>query len=200
MAMSLKTAAIRVSVAGMVFITVLPLAAQSGGGDQQQTPSEGVVRSLYSGGALEGVRKVAENSPTTTTSHAYVNVPGAAASWFVPANDSDLLNVSFTAECRLINNPLPPGGAANWVELRVVLSRVPAAAGFPVVMQPYDVASPMAFCSANEYAMHGANFAARVSGGTTGANFTAQVQYRVAGAAGLTAWLDDYMLELLAFN
>jgi hypothetical protein len=200
MSMSQKTAAIGVSVAGMLFVTALPLVSQTGGGDQQQTPSEGVARTLYSGGALEGVRKVAENSPTTTASHTYVNVPGAAASWFVPANDSDLLNVSFTAECRLINNALPPGGAANWVELRVLLTRAPAAAGFPTFMQPYDVGSPMAFCSANEYAMHGANFAARVSGGATGATYTAQVQYRVTGAAGLTAWLDDYMIELLAFN
>src|SRR5262249_15361275 len=71
---------------------------------QQPTPtgSEELARTLYTGGALKGVRKVAENSPTTTTSHTYVNVPGAAASWFVPANDTDLLNVSFTAECRLI--------------------------------------------------------------------------------------------------
>jgi hypothetical protein len=57
----------------------------------------------------------------------------------------------------------------------------------------------MAFCSANSYAMHRADFAARVAGGTAGATYTAQVQYRVSGAA-LTAWLDDYMTELLAFN
>ena len=76
---------------------------------------------------------MAENSPTTTTSHTYVNVPGAAASWFVPANDSDLLNVSFTAECRLINNALPPGGAANWVELRVRSHASAGCCGLPYV-------------------------------------------------------------------
>ena len=48
--------------------------------------------------------------------------------------------------------------------------------------------------------MHRADFAARVSGGSTGATYTAVVQYRVTGAAGLTAWLDDHMTELLAFN
>src|SRR5574338_608267 len=99
---------------------------------QEPPPAiEEQARSLFAGGALEGVRKVSENTPTTTASHAFVTVPGAAASWFVPAGDSDLLNVSFTAECRLISNPLPPAGATNWVELRVVLSRAPAAAGFP---------------------------------------------------------------------
>jgi hypothetical protein len=194
---ALKTVAAVIPATFVLTIMSMPVLAQ-----QPETPagSAPLARSLYSGGALEGVRKVAENNPATTTSHTFVNVPGAATSWFVPANDSDLLNVSFTAECRLINNPNPPAGAANWVELRVMLSRVPAAAGFPTFMQPYDVVSPMAFCSANEYAMHAANFAARVSGGTTGATYTAQVQYRVSGAGGLTAWLDDYMMELLAFN
>jgi len=189
-------------VAATAAIFVLTSACISVSAQQPTTPagSAELARTFYTGGVLEGVRKVAENTPTTTTSHTYVNVPGAAASWFVPANDSDLLNVSFTAECRLISNPLPPAGAANWVELRVMITRVPALAGFPTFMQPNDIISPMAFCSADQYAMHAANFAARVSGGTTGATYTAQVQYRVSGAAGLTAWLDDYMMELLAFN
>ena len=177
----------------------LPLLAQ------QQGPADGAAssatRSFFAGGALKGVRKVIENAPTTTTSTTYIPIPGASSSWFVPANDSDLLNVSFSAECRLIGNPAPPAGAANWVELRVVLTRSPAAAGFPAVMQPYDTVSPMAFCSADLWAMHAANFAARVSGGTTGATYTAIVQYKVTGpTAGLTAWIDDYTLELLAFN
>lgn len=193
---SVKTSIVA-SVAVSVCVMSLPLLAQDQQGPTQSTE---LTRTLYSGGILEGVRKVAENSPTTTTSHDFVNVPGAAASWFVPAGDTDLINVNFTAECRLINNVLPPAGAANWVELRVLLSRVPAAAGFPVLMQPQDPASPMAFCSANQYAMHAANFARRVGGGTTGATYTVQVQYRVTGSAGLIAWLDDYMLELLAFN
>ena len=201
MTLSLKLADVCVSAAVISFLVVLPLAAQSAGGEQPQQPAAGgVALTVFSGGALEGVRKVAQNSPTTTTSQTYVNVPGASASWLVAANDSDLVNVNFTAECRLIGNTLPPGGAANWVELRVVISRSPAAAGFPTSMQPNDTTSPMAFCSANDYAMHAANFAARVSGGSTGATYTVQVQYKVTGAAGLTAWLDDYMTELLAFN
>jgi len=187
------------TAAATVILTAMCLPAFA---QQQQTPTESteLTRTVYSGGALEGVRKAAENSPTTTTSHAFVNVPGASASWFVPAFDSDLLNVTFSAECRLIGNPLPPAGASNWVETRVMISRVPAAAGFPTFMQPYDTLSPMAFCSANDWAMHAAQFAARVAGGATGATYTAQVQYRVTGALGLTAWLDDYMTELHAYN
>jgi len=196
---TLKIVAAAIPATFILATMSLPLfAQQQGTGDVT-----GQTRAVFAGGALEGVRKVTENTPNTTTSTTFINLPGASASWFVPANDSDLLNVNFSAECRLINNILPPGGAANWVELRVMLVRAPAAAGFPTFMQPYDTASPMAFCSANQYAMHAAFFAARVSGGTTGATYTAVVQYKVtnnSGAAGLTAWMDDYTLELLAFN
>ena len=128
-------------------------------------------------------------------------------SWFVPIGDSDLLNVSFSAECRLINSMLSPTNQ-DWVELRVMLSRVPALAPFPIFMQPYAGAStPMAFCSANGFAMHEANFAARVAGGTTGATYVVQVQRKVTNNAPvanplgvLTAWLDDWRLELAAHN
>jgi hypothetical protein len=160
---------------------------------------------FYSGGALEGVRKVAQNTPSTTTSTLFVNLAGASAAWFVPANDSDLLNVGFSGECRLINAALSATNQ-DWVELRAVLSRTPTIAGFPTFMQPYDITSPMAFCSANGYAMHHANFAARVSGGTAGATYRVQIQYKVtnnlptANVGILTAWLDDWKLELLAFN
>ena len=164
-------------------------------------------RFVYRGGALEGISKVAENAPSTTTSTlAFVNLTGATTSWFVPAGDSDLLNVGFSAECRLINSMISNANQ-DWVELRVMLSRVPALAGFPTFMQPYDTVSAMAFCSANGYAMHHANFAARVSGGTTGATYIVQVQRRVrnnaplANALGaLSAWLDDWKLELAAYN
>ena len=193
----LKTVAAAIPATFMLTVMSMPVLAQ-----QQETSSESaeLARFFYSGGAHEGVQKVADNTPNQTTSHVFIPVPGAVARWFVPAGDSDLLNVSFSAECRLLNNVLPPAGAANWVELRVMLSRVPAAAGFPVAMQPNDVGSAMAFCSANSWAMHAAHFAARVGGGTTGATYIATVQYRIQGAAGLTAWLDDYMLELHAYN
>ena len=68
-------------------------------------------------------------------STAFVNLTGATASWFVPAGDTDLLNVGFSAECRLINSMLTTANQ-DWVELRVMLSRIPAAAGFPTFMQP----------------------------------------------------------------
>jgi hypothetical protein len=182
--------------------------AQAAGQSQSEAVPEDITetRFVYSGGALEGIRKVAENSPSTTTSTLFVNLVGATTSWFVPGVDSDLLNVSFSGECRLINSSISSTNQ-DWVEIRAVLSRVPAAIGFPTVMQPNDTVSPMAFCSANGYAMQHANWAARVSGGGTGATYIVQIQRRVRNNAPLanplgvlTAWLDDWKLELAAHN
>jgi hypothetical protein len=155
----------------------------------------------YSGGALEGIRKAAQTSQSTTTSTDFLRVVNATASWFIPAFDSDLLNVGFSAECRLINSMV--GGAnQDWVELRALL----AGPGAVFAMQPND-AGGMAFCSADGNAMHHANFAARVNGGFLGATYTVQIYFRVrnnaplANALGvLTARLDDWKLELAAYN
>jgi hypothetical protein len=194
---SLKIARAAGSAALLLVLAGLPAASQ-----QDQTPDpDGLARFVFSGGASEGVRKVTQDAPTTTTSKvAFINLPGASASWFVPAGDSDLLNVGFTAECRLIRSvglSIP----SEWVDIRAQLIRTPAAIGFPTFIEPFDTASRMAFCDANSYAMHHANWAARVAGGTTGATYTVQIQFKVTGAtAGITAWLDDWKLELEAHN
>ena len=207
MARKTKVVAIGVVTAFAVVLISWPLASQTSSEDQNQQPSvEGVTRFVYSGGALEGIRKVTEDAPRSTTSTVFTNLAGATTSWFVPVGDSDLLNLGFSAECRLINSMLSNANQ-DWVEIRALLSRSPALAGFPLFMEPYDTVSPMAFCSANGYAMHHANWAARVTGGTTGANYIVQIQFRVANNAPLanalgplTAWLDDWKLELAAHN
>jgi hypothetical protein len=207
MARTSKTAAIGACVLAAMFMVSWPLAAQVSGDDQVLQPNvAGVTRFIYSGGAVEGVREVTENAPQTTTSTAFVNVTGATASWFVPAGDSDLINVLFTAECRLINSALSNTNQ-DWVEIRALLTRTPALVGFPTFMQPYDTTSVQAFCSANGWAMHAADWTARVSGGLTGATYTVQLQYKVtnnfptANPGGvLSAWLDDWTLKLVAYN
>jgi hypothetical protein len=197
MTLSIKRARAVGSAALLLVLVALPAASQQ----DPTTDPEGLARLVFAGGASEGVRKVTQDLPTTTTSKVlFINLPGASTSWFVPANDSDLLNVGFTAECRLIRSvglSLP----TEWVEIRAQLTRVPGIAGFPQFMEPFDTVSPMAFCDANSYAMHHANWAARVAGGTTGATYTVQIQFKVTGpTAGITAWLDDWKLELEAHN
>ncbi len=197
-----------ISFAALVLILVtLPVVSQQGEDQTVRTDEEGLTRFTFSGGANEGIRKVSQDAPQTTTSTVFINVTGASASWFVPAGDSDLLNAGFSGECRLINSMLSSTNQ-DWVEIRAQLSRVPALFGFPTFMEPYSGAvDPMAFCSANGWAMHHANWARRVSGGTTGATYTVQIQYKVtnnapvANALGvLRAWLDDWKLELAAYN
>jgi|SwirhirootsSR2_FD_contig_21_41290735_length_777_multi_3_in_0_out_0_1 hypothetical protein len=204
--MSKKTAAVLCAVVALLVVSI-PVASQIADGDQIAAPSvEGVTRFFFSGGALEGVREAVENAAQTTTSTAFVNVNGATVSWFVPVGDSDLLNVLFTSECRLINSMISSTNQ-DWVEIRALISRSPLLAGFPTFLQPNDTVSPMALCSANGWAMHAAGWATRVSGGSTGATYTVQVQYRVRNNAPttntlgtLSAWVDDWRLKLEAYN
>jgi hypothetical protein len=173
-------------------LSVLEAQQQSSGQDAEDPD----VLFAYSGGAQEGVRKRTENAANTWTSTAYGTVPGATLSWFVPAGDSDLLNVSFEAECRLIggNNP------SRWVEMRAQISASPAVPGYPTFLQPYDTGSVQAFCSADLYAMHHASWARRVVAPSSfGVNYTVTIQRRV-NTAGTTAWLDDWEMALHASN
>lgn len=195
------------ALTGLFFVPGLgqePSVPRQGDDDTPGSGASPAVLTAYAGGAVEGVRKVAQDAPTTTTSIPYVNLPGAAVRWFVPARDTDLLNVGFSGECRLINSA---NTAANqdWVGMRALITAAPAQPGFPSFMEPYsDPLSPMAFCSENSYAMHHANWTRRVSGGTTGVTYTVQIQWKVTqnlpATAGLQAWLDDWKLELIAFN
>jgi hypothetical protein len=204
----MKVVTVVSSAALLLTLVSLPVSSQDSSDQVERPEAEDVTRFTYSGSNLEGIRKVSQDAPQTTTSLAYINLSGASTSWFVPVFDSDLLNVGFSGECRLFSATLSNANQ-DWVEIRAALSRVPALIGFPTFMEPYSPPpiDPMAFCSANGYAMHHANWARRVTGGTTGATYTVQIQYRVvnnppvANPAGtLRAWLDDWKLELAAYN
>ena len=142
-----------------------------------------------SGGANIGVRVKISNTPTTSTAHTFSALPGASVSFSVPAGATRTFVVSFSGEARLIGNPVPPGGAGNWIELQVSDNGSP--------MQPQDTTTALAFASADLYESHAATFCATVKNTTAAAvNHTISVLWRVAGAAGLTAWLDDWTLRL----
>lgn len=141
------------------------------------------------GGANLGVRVKISNAPSTTTSNTYVALPGASVSWSVPAGATRRFVVSFSGESRLINNAEPPAGASSWIELQVRDNGQP--------MQPQEATSPLAFASANLYQSQAATFCRTITNTSGSAvTHTISVQWRVAGAAGLTAWLDDWTLRL----
>jgi hypothetical protein len=68
-------------------------------------------------------------------------------------------------------------------------------------MQPQDATSPLAFAASDVYESHAATFCRNVTNTTASAvTHTITVQWKVTGASGLTAWLDDWTLRLDVYN
>jgi len=143
------------------------------------------------GSANVGVRVKVSNAPATTVATTYSALPGASVSFSVPAGATRRFVVSFSGEARLINNDSTP--ASNWIELQVWDNGQP--------MQPQDATSPLAFAAGNVYESHAATFCRNVTNTSASAvTHTITVQWKVTGASGLTAWLDDWALRLDVYN
>src|SRR5262249_14024944 len=139
------------------------------------------------GGAVK--RKLSKTQTTATTfgeTAGWFTLPLANLSYTVAAGDSDLVNVSFTAECRLFY-----GGADDFLRIRILDTTTGA------FLEPYDGAQ--AFCNADAYATHTGMWSQRLGAGVH--NF--QVQFRIfdgAPAEVLTAWIDDWTFETVVYN
>lgn len=140
----------------------------------------------YSGGPVR-----AKHARTQTTAQiinetpGWVNLNGATLTYTIPAGTTDLFNVTFSAECRLINS-VPPN---DYLRIRVLDNGVP--------MEPYDAAQ--AFCSANGYATHTGTWVRRSAAGF----HTLQVQFWILDGApvgALQAWIDDWTFELVVYD
>jgi hypothetical protein len=140
----------------------------------------------YAGGPVRGKRARTQTSATTIGESAtWVSLPGATLSWVVPTGTTDLFNVAFSAECRLVNSVVPN----DWVRIRILDNGVP--------MEPYD--GQQAFCSANGYATHKGNWVKRVNAGA----HTLQVQFWVLDGfpfGVLSAIIDDWTFELVVYD
>jgi len=139
------------------------------------------------GGAVK--RKLARTQTTATTfgeTATWYSLPLANLSYTVAPNDTDLFNVSFTAECRLFN-----GGADDWLRIRII----DTVTGIP--LEPYD--GSQAFCSADAYATHTGMWSKRLGPGA----HNLQVQFWIfdgAPAEVLTAWIDDWTFETIIYE
>jgi hypothetical protein len=134
----------------------------------------------FSGGAVEA--KLARTQTTAQGFAAngfFLNVATATLVRFVPFLDSDLFNVSFSAEC------VKTGGG-------VLLIRV---LDNGLAMQPDD--GFQIFCSSPTFATYSRTWVRRAGGGILGLNHTLQVQVRPTVN---TATLDDWTLELVVYN
>jgi hypothetical protein len=122
-----------------------------------------------------------------------VNLPGAAANVFVPANQSRLYDVPFYAESRCAG----PGGG-GWCTVRIIAQNI--ATGAIVELNPvsgadYAFDSDMAAATDDLWEGHGMERSRRLPGGPNGTTYQIRVQYAVTNATiGFT--LDDWHLAV----
>jgi hypothetical protein len=140
----------------------------------------------YSGGIAKAKQARTQTAAQIIPESAgWVNVNGATLGYAVPVNTTDLFNVSFSAECRLVGSVVPN----DYLRIRVLDNGVP--------MEPYDAGQ--AFCSADAYATHTGTWTRRVAGGV----HTLQVQVWIfdgAPAGVLQAIMDDWTFEVVVYE
>jgi len=171
-------------VAMLSLMTIAPAQAQENEPQPLQTDAGYFI---LSGGPVK--KKVAKTQTTATTfgeAAGWFSLPLANLGYTVATGDTDLFNVSFTAECRLFN-----GGGDDYLRIRIM----DTATGIP--LEPYDGAQ--AFCSADGYATHTGTWSRRLAAGP----HVFQVQFWIfdgAPAEVLTAWIDDWTFETVVYD
>lgn len=157
--------------------TLLPLIAQEAG-ETEANSTETLL--AFSSTAFERKLARTQNVPTNfTTINTWTDLPGATHTVFVGAFDSDLFNVSFSAECAKFN-----GGVAR---IRVLDNGI--------LMSPQD--NDQVFCSSPGRATYKGNWVRRTPALTVGINHTVRVQFLVTSSF---ATIDDWTFELLVYN
>jgi hypothetical protein len=144
------------------------------------------------GGAEIRVDKRQENVLRTTSSQAWLDLPGANVVVSVPANTSRLFDVPFFAESRCSG---PQAGLCN---VRIIATNI--ATGGSVELKPqsgvdygFDTDIPGAFD--DYYEGHGMERSHRLPGGSNGTQYRIRVQWRVANPASVFQ-LDDWHLAV----
>lgn len=143
-----------------------------------------------SGGAQLRVDKRTSNTPSTTSSAAWVDLPGASVGVTVPIGTSRLFDVPFFAESRCTGP-----GSAGWCAVRIVAVNSTTGAVTelsPVTGMDYAFDSDMATTSDDLWEGHGMERSGRLAGGTT---YIIKVQYAVT-ANTISFWLDDWHLAV----
>jgi hypothetical protein len=181
---SARSASAAVVVTLLSSLVPIQLPAQNGGGGQEVEPQAGVY--TYSGGYVIGKRaKTQTTAYTFGESGSWLYLPGGSISWTVPTGTSDLFNVAFSAECRLIGGVLPN----DRIRIRVLDNGVP--------LEPYD--GQQAFCSADGYATYKGNWVKRAAYGY----HTLRVQFWIWDGlpyGNLSGYIDDWTLELVVYD
>jgi hypothetical protein len=198
-------------VAAALFLMNSPVSTQSQSPSQSgddvasAVGEEPQLFTTLSGGALTQIRMRASDTPVLQAPLAtFTSLVGATLPWTIAANGSDLIHISFSAECQLRRNGAAPS-IFDWIEVRALISAVPARAGYPKLMAPFDAGSPKALCGSEEYNSVAVTYADRPTPVPVLTTYTVTIQTRVVDNApvsvpALTGWLDDYVIELRAYN
>lgn len=137
------TAALTVLLAALV--TTAVILGQEITGPQQAAP--GALAPVgASAGSVNHVNVVTETTAQTTSSTAYVNLPGATTTIGVPTGEAAVLVARFTAESQCSG-----GAAGNWCSVRVLIDGVEAnpAAGLDFAFDSVSAAAAQDFWESN---------------------------------------------------
>jgi hypothetical protein len=180
---------------GVVLLGPLPAQDPDPGGQGQVAPLNGSDVDLmaglfrYSGGPVKGKRAITQTAAVNLPeSNAWITLPNSQIPLTVPAGTTDLFNVAFSAECRVVN-----GGTDDWLRIRII----DVVGGVATPLEPYD--GQQAFCSAEGYATHKGNWVKRAASGP----HNLFVQFWIQDNApfeNVVAWIDDWTFEVVVYD
>lgn len=131
---------------------------------------------------LRAIKGVRQTIATSTSSMNWVNLPGAVATFTVPANSRDVFIARFTAESVC-------SGEVGWCSVRILLNGVEMD---PVVGTDFAFDSTDAgTANASSWESHSVERSATMASSSVAVTAVLQVQYAVAGS-GVTFRLDDW--------
>ena len=163
----------------LTLTTMVPAPAQ-----QPEDPSPNAGFFVQSGGAAKAKRARTQTFPANFPVFAgFRPLPLATLSYVVPAGQSELFNVAFSAECQKLG-----GGQLNIA----VFHTINGVAQPP--LEPFDGAQ--SFCSEANPETHAGLWVRRVGAGT----HVLQVMLLNPGPAGSVGVIDDWTFELVVYE
>jgi hypothetical protein len=139
------------------------------------------------------------DDPATAGGTRFLLLPSSNLTVHLNAGDSDLFVYELDAECSL-------GSAAQGdsVQLQARLNGlVRPVLGGPAILQPQDVPTDLEVCSSRERQSVAMSWAARLSGGDSGADYTFTIWWRAADVNAfnaLFARLDNRTVKITRYN
>jgi hypothetical protein len=161
----------------------------------------------FTGAAVKGIQiltntQTAEynfDDPATAGGTRYFPLESSDLTVHVNAGDSDLFVYEIDAECSLSS-----AGQGDAITLQARINGVVRGVlGGPALLQPQNVPTDLEVCSSRERQSVAKSWAARLSGGAAGADFTFTIWWRASDVNAfnvLVARLDNRTVRLTRYN